>query len=200
MFNRESLENPIVILGLAVLALAVLTVGSSSGRLITTLMHNAELSEDPTSRTAGPSKVNPALITDRNFFGLASDKPLVDLEKLPETQLELTLRGAFAAAEGQPATAIIEENKRKVSEAYKVGDPLPGDAKLSAVYPDRIVLSRNGLLETLYFPQDFSTAGVGSRLNIDATPTSTLPATTDKEATKRREAIRDRIRQLRGKK
>lgn len=199
MFNRESFENPVVLLGLAVLALFVLTLGGGSGRLLTTLLHNVELSEEPINRESSSANIDPSSIAERNFFGLASDKPVVDVQALPETKLELTLRGAFAAAEGEPATAIIEEDNRKVSETYLVGDELPGDATLSAVYPDRIVLSRNGLLETLYFPSDASLAGVGTRSNANASPTSANTGASDPEAAKRREAIRERIRQLRGK-
>jgi general secretion pathway protein C len=35
-----------------------------------------------------------------------------------------------------------------------VGDPLPGGAKLSEIYPDRIILERNGRFETLRLPKE----------------------------------------------
>ena len=37
---------------------------------------------------------------------------------------------------------------------YAVGDPLPGGAKLSEIYPDRIILERNGRYETLRLPKE----------------------------------------------
>ena len=33
-----------------------------------------------------------------------------------------------------------------------MGDSLPGNAELDSIYADRIILSRNGRLENLYFP------------------------------------------------
>ena len=199
MFSRESLENPVVLLGLAVLVLAVVTVASSSGRFILALLHNATLDNEPLIEARAAGNIDASKIVERNFFGLASDKPVIEVDTLPETKLELTLRGAFAAAKNQTASAIIEENNREVAETYNVGDSLPGGVTLSAVYPDRVVLSRSGLLETLYFPDDFGSEGVGTRTNQNASRTSTTTPADDSEASKRRDAIRERIRQLRNK-
>lgn len=199
MFNRESLENPVVLLGLAVLVLALITVASSSGRLLLTLFHTTVLDDEPVAQTQSTNTFSSSSIIERNFFGLASEKPVVEVDALPETKLELTLRGAFAAAEGQVATAIIQQDSNNVTDAYNVGDQVPGGAELSAVYPGRVVLSRNGLLETLYFPEDFDSNGVGSRVNKNASPTQEAAAQRDPDAEARRKAIRDRIRQLRNK-
>ncbi len=200
MFNRDSLENPVVLLGLAVLALAVITVGSSSGQFIMTLLHNATPDNEPIAQSTTSTTVDPDKIVARNFFGLADDKPVVAVEALPETKLELTLRGAFAAAENQAASAIIEEDSRRIARTYYVEDELPGNATLTAVYPDRVVLTRNNLLETLYFPDDVSSDGVGTRVNANAAPTSQAAPADDDAAAERRKAIRERIRQLRGRK
>jgi general secretion pathway protein C len=66
----------------------------------------------------------------------------------PDTRLKLVLRGVFASEESGKAQAIIADPKGK-EEHYAVGDRLPGNAELSEVYPDRVILQRNGRYETL---------------------------------------------------
>ncbi len=199
LFSKESLQNPVILAGLVVVALAIAAVLGSAGTLTQALIFQPKTSLFVDQRNDGASRsaVNANDISERNFFGLASDKPTVAIESLPETQLKLVLRGAFAAANEDEAGAIIED-ERKVAEQYNIGDELPGNATLNAVYADRVVLARNGLLETLYFPDDFSNEGVGTRSNNQATPTSQTTPQDDAEAEARREAIRKRIRELRG--
>ena len=71
----------------------------------------------------------------------------------PDTHLKLTLRGALASDDPDNARAIIADAKGK-DEKYAVGDTLPGNAELSEIYPDRVILKRNGRYETLRLPQD----------------------------------------------
>ncbi len=147
--------------------------------------------------------VNPDLISDRHFFGVASDKQEIQVDDLPETKLELTLRGAFAATEKEASGAIIEDDK-KIAQKYEVGDELPGNVTLSAVYSDRVVLSRNGNYETLYFPSLGSDKGLDTKsFNNNWSSGGSRSGDNDgletQAAKERRDAIRERIRQLRGK-
>jgi general secretion pathway protein C len=71
----------------------------------------------------------------------------------PDTRLKLVLRGALASDDKQHARAIIAD-PRGQEEQYSIGDTLPGNAELSEVYPDRVILMRNGRYETLRLPQD----------------------------------------------
>ncbi|PIE42663.1 MAG: hypothetical protein CSA49_00015 [Gammaproteobacteria bacterium] len=71
----------------------------------------------------------------------------------PKTNLELVLHGVFVAANEDNSTAIISE-KRRDSKLYHIGDKLPGRATLSEVRDDRVLLNRQGRLETLYFPEN----------------------------------------------
>lgn len=76
----------------------------------------------------------------------------------PDTSLKLTLRGVFASDEPGEARAIIGD-PRGQEEHYSVGDPLPGNAKLTEIHTDRIILERNGRYETLRLPRDLTPAG-----------------------------------------
>ena len=67
-----------------------------------------------------------------------------------ETGLRLTLHGVFLAAQGERSSAILSGDRRS-ADLYHVGDPLPGNAELVAVEPRRILLRRNGEIESLTF-------------------------------------------------
>jgi len=71
----------------------------------------------------------------------------------PDTRLKLVLRGAFSSDDPEHARAIIADPRGK-EDQYAIGDNLPGNAELSEVHPDRVILKRNGRYETLRLPQD----------------------------------------------
>ena len=74
------------------------------------------------------------------------DEPVI----APKTNLRLILKGVFTAKDGGSSGAIIEE-MGKNAEYYGLGGVLPGNATLEEVYEDRVLLRRNGRLETLSF-------------------------------------------------
>jgi general secretion pathway protein C len=76
----------------------------------------------------------------------------------PDTQLRLTLRGALASDNKADARAIIADSSGK-EEQYAIGDTVPGNAELSEVYPDRVILKRSGRYETLRLPNDDAGSG-----------------------------------------
>ncbi|MCW9025125.1 MAG: type II secretion system protein GspC [Gammaproteobacteria bacterium] len=66
----------------------------------------------------------------------------------PDTKLRLVLHGVFASNEPSQSMAIIAPKSGK-DKTYRIGESVPGGAQLHEVYADRIILSRNGQLETL---------------------------------------------------
>lgn len=131
-----------------------------------------------------------------------------DTENLPETNLRLFLRGVLAASGDFPGSALIEDDKNR-TEAYLVGDELPGNATLRSVRANRIIIERSGKLENLYFPEDEDRSGVS--LTSDQTSREeepqpqVQPVNTDQSSSsntsgnseQRREEIRKRLEQLR---
>lgn len=85
----------------------------------------------------------------------------------PDTRLQLTLRGVLASDEPGGARAIIADPKGK-DEQYSIGDALPGNAELSEIYPDRVILKRSGRYETLRLPVNSRPAGSLSRRSRSA--------------------------------
>ena len=69
-----------------------------------------------------------------------------------ETRLPLELVGVFQADDANESAAIVAQ-KGKPGILYKVGEVMPGSAKLLEVFPDHIVLSRAGVREVLRFPK-----------------------------------------------
>ncbi len=74
-------------------------------------------------------------------------------ETAPETSLRLTLHGVFMAAKPSDSSAILSGNGDD-GGLYRVGDELPGNAELVAVEPGRILLRRQGEVESLSFEDD----------------------------------------------
>jgi general secretion pathway protein C len=98
-----------------------------------------------------------ASISAAHLFGEVdadTGEPLVnETQDAPETQLNLSLRGAVAAADERYAHAIIADGSG-VEKVYFMRDPVPGGAVLHRVQADRVILSRGGVLESLLLPKE----------------------------------------------
>lgn len=68
------------------------------------------------------------------------------LDNLPLSSLNLVLTGVIASASG--GYALISVNAQP-QEPFAVGQTITANAVLQAVYPDRVVIRRNGTLESL---------------------------------------------------
>lgn len=128
-------------------------------------------------------------------------------ENLPETNLRLFLRGVMAGDENSIASALIEGSDSR-TEAYVIGDELPGNAKLRSVYANRVIIERSGKLENLYFPETSNNSGIdvtgGDNEPDISQPTpapsnarATRPAPSPSASGDRREEIRRRLEELR---
>jgi type II secretory pathway component PulC len=123
---------------------------------------------------------------------------------LPETTLQLTLRAVFAARDPQQASAVIETSDGR-AQVLKVGATMGGVAVLQEVHENRVVLSRNGVLETLLFPAPQESTEFAIAQNTVPTssdnPTETAPMTTPPAGASpdeiKRAAILQRLEELR---
>jgi general secretion pathway protein C len=100
-------------------------------------------------------KTSVRLLSTFHLFGKAGRvtvKPKNETIVAPKTNLRLVLKGVFTAKDGGASGAIIEEIG-KSAEYYGIGSVLPGNATLEEVYEDRVLLRRNGRLETLSFDE-----------------------------------------------
>jgi general secretion pathway protein C len=80
-------------------------------------------------------------IVNAHLFGVAADSG--DPSAAPATTANLALSGTLAGREPEHGWAIIGASGQ-AARVYATGASLPGGAKLFAVYPDRVILDRNG--------------------------------------------------------
>lgn len=95
-----------------------------------------------------------------------------------ETSLQLTLHGVTLSTDERLSGAIVARDGSNAAY-YKVDDVLPGEAKLLAVEPGRILLQRNGEVESLSFEDDGLQLGRASSASPVA---SSAPAPADSAA------------------
>lgn len=135
-------------------------------------------------------------------------------ENLPETNLRLFLRGVMAGDEENAVASALIEGTDSRTEAYSIGDELPGNATLRSVYANRVIIERSGKLENLYFPETSDSSGIDvtggdtgqdvsqpmpapSSARAPRPAPSTSPASGDRreEIRRRLEELRERLRQ-----
>lgn len=139
--------------------------------------------------------------------GAQATTELQSTENLPETNLRLYLRGVLAGDDETEASALIEGSDSK-TEAYLIGDELPGNATLRSVYTNRVIIERSGKLENLYFPETSDSSGIDLEDTTPVASNQESAAATAPRATPppgsapgvtsdRREEIRRRLEELR---
>lgn len=90
-----------------------------------------------------------------HLFGLTEvAAPKMETANVPETTLNLVLRGVLATTPMSLATAIISHGKQGDEQSYSVGDTVPGNASIQEIHPSHVILMRNGRLETLKLPDE----------------------------------------------
>lgn len=114
----------------------------------------------PADLTNSASSANPeqlgATLGERHLFGrfeaVATAEPEQSVEA-PETRLNMKLQAVLARGNDGNGFAIISRGGGQAS-AFSIGDDIFNQATLSAVYSDRVILDRNGQLETLRYERE----------------------------------------------
>ena len=147
---------------LAMFALQLLTEPSQQLHAVTTLQ---------TGLAEATRETDISVITDADLFGDLKGTGTDDRTELPEpglvsdvpeTTLDLTLKGTIWDSERDRAIAIIEY--RNEEQVYSIGDPVVAGATLYLVEPHRVILQRaGGRLEELSLSEP-------SRISASARP------------------------------
>jgi general secretion pathway protein C len=78
----------------------------------------------------------------------------------PETSLALILKGVIVASPMSRALVVItEKRKGSTEQLYAIGDKVPGNAIVSEIFADRVILRRGGVLETLFIQDKHAPSG-----------------------------------------
>lgn len=135
----------------------------------------------PTLAQSQTQSVDVASIANAHLFGAPpiETAPGQDAANAPQSNLPLVLVGIIAADDPRNGLAILGENAAG-AKVYAVGDNVPGGAKLHSVFGDRVVIDRNGTLESLMLPR---------QLQAGASPPSTAALQTEAP-------VMDRMRKL----
>ena len=101
-------------------------------------------------------------IVAAHMFGLADAEsveaapPPDEEDNLSDTRLtNLSLKGTVASQRREFSVAVIADGNND-EKVYAIGDPIGSNAKLHAVYADRVVLNENGVLTNLKLPREFT--------------------------------------------
>lgn len=106
----------------------------------------------PAARASGRSHaLDVAAITNAHLFG-AAPASRENGANAPQTSMPLVLTGIIAGNDPQNGLAILGQTAQ-TTKVFAIGDNVPGGAKLHSVYADRVVIDRNGQLESLVLPR-----------------------------------------------
>jgi general secretion pathway protein C len=97
------------------------------------------------------------LILGARLFGVYQPQAS-NLDAAPDTSLNLTLLGIFAGTRKDDSRALIGQPNGD-ERPYSIGQDVVSGVNLQAIFVDRVVLSRNGQLETLRLDKDKPSAG-----------------------------------------
>lgn len=150
MLSEEKIES----IGRWIVRLTILMLAWHAGPFVWRVW----LGPDPVAVTAVSAGVDPsarpsANYTAWNLFGrpqVAVSQTQDAVESAPETHLQLDLYGVVVGPEAESSGAIVAE-RGKEANYFRVDAILPGNARLAAVFPDKILLERGGVMETLSF-------------------------------------------------
>jgi general secretion pathway protein C len=109
----------------------------------------------PLPRPAANPTVELATIVNAHLFGQSG---ATAGGQAPQTTMPLVLAGVIADKDPSKGQAIIGDSAA-VGKLYAVGAMISGGARLHAVYGDRVLLERNGALETLMLPRTAPRSG-----------------------------------------
>lgn len=110
----------------------------------------------PAARSGGDLQ---QLLSAQLFGAYAADSaPAVALDSAPETRLNLVLSGIFAGSRETDSRALIAPQGGE-EKPYAIGADVVRGVSLHAIFPDRVVLSRQGNLETLRLDKDAPSSG-----------------------------------------
>jgi general secretion pathway protein C len=101
-----------------------------------------------------PRRANVAAIANSHIFGAPAppEQPPQDASNAPPSSMALVLTGIISNEDPQNGLAILGESAA-AAKVYGVGDNVPGGARLHSVYSDRVLLERDGRLESLALPR-----------------------------------------------
>lgn len=129
---------------------AAAAVAAQLAILVWKLVPGARRPPPPVPVQPAPPPANLNGLIAAHLFGNASPDAVSGADA-PRTNVALVLAGTLAVRDPKAGLAIIGETAQS-GHVYAVGATLPGGVRLHEVYADRVVLDRDGALESLPLP------------------------------------------------
>jgi len=186
-------------------AILVIAIAYQVATLTWTLAPGSTPAFAPAPRAAtngNEPTVDLTVLNDSNLFGEDAEQaaPVVQaVIDAPETTLSLTLKGIVAPEDNSTGRAVpsaIISGNRGEDHTYQVGQSIldADGATLHSVYADRVLLNRNGRLETLRLPKELTASatpmGMPSPLPQAAPPQGSLREVITENATRLTDIVR----------
>lgn len=153
--NRPTTQRPRVAPLVAVIeAVLAILIGILAAKAFWALFGPLPVAPSAEIATTAPRAVPSGAAIDPFRLTFSAEAPAADIARSApvavETSLNLTLFGTWSDA-GGGGTAIISANG-ETQKVFRIGEEICCGASLSAVYPDRVLISRAGAQETLRLP------------------------------------------------
>jgi type II secretory pathway component PulC len=158
--------------------------------IIETLSYQPATPRPTTQSMAQPGEVA-GRIAAAEWFGVAPEQP-ESFSTLPETDLALTLRAVFV---GEQQSSAIIENRDGIAQVIRAGSAIAPGITLTEVRSDRVVVTRNGRAEQLFFPSEPAATLSAPPATAAATPPAAASAPLTEE--QKRASILRRLEALR---
>jgi general secretion pathway protein C len=126
-----------------------IAIAVQAGFIVTDLFSGGSPKAPARAPSGHTTPLDVAALTRAHLFGAA---PRPTGENAPQTSMPLVLTGIMAGNDPQAGLAILGPSPQ-TTKVYAVGDGVPGGARLHLVYADRVVIDRNGELESLMLPR-----------------------------------------------
>lgn len=148
----------------------------------------APLEASASRQSTGQMPPAPSLtaLLQRNLFGRSTADGAANASTpTTPTRLPLTLKAVFVSTNPAQSTAIISQ-RGGAGKLYRVGDMVPGSARLADIEATRVILRRAGVREELAFKSEFKAKeGVREtplRQQVSSKSPSSQPGDTDSSA------------------
>ncbi len=153
-------------------AVAVLAWGMAGWTWMLITPNVPEVIPDGNAASAGQVRFDLQPLLTSQLFGQAPSLPGtggVSLDAIPISSLNLVLAGVVAA--GGASFALISVNGQP-QEPFAIGQEVTAGAILQSVYPDRVLLTRQGITESLMLEgvNDNASGGVSTGGSIQGGP------------------------------
>ena len=178
--DLRKLAGPALIFVEAALAVGVGLAGAKAFWLIAdpagSVTKSRPLAEGPSATSPRPS------VGGSDFARLVSDTPFnptdesVETASVPQTQLNLVLRGVRAEEDDRAGMAIISVSGAPAKK-YAPGENLLDGVTLDRVLPDRVIILKGGVAEALLMPSASGSLAVIE--DAAKAPSTPLPAKSD---------------------